>query len=324
MALKNFEDFALGERFVYGGYRLGLDELLEFSRLYDPQPFHLDEAAARHTMLGGLAASGWQGCSILMRMMIDSWILDAAIIAGVGIKQNRWLSPLRPGARLEAATTVAEKFAARARPDAGMIVFDTILRDVDAGVEVLSQSLTLLISRKNPAGADEVPPPRRAIPAALEPIDDVVAALPEEFSKIRVGARAELGKTLFSAELIRSYAEKYDPAPFHVDEVAGKAHAFGALSAAGLHVASCWMGHFIAARKAHGPFENRASPGFTDLYWRRPVLVGDEIAFSTQVVAKRETSKPGLGLATSRNQGVNQHGEVALDFHAAVFVPIAR
>lgn len=322
MGLRRFEDFALGERFVYGGYRLELDELLDFSRCYDPQPFHLDASSAQDGILGGLAASGWQGCSILMKMMIDSWLLEAAIIAGVGIGQNRWLAPLRPGARLEAATTVAEKFAARARTDAGMVVFDTILRDVDRGVDVLSQSLTLLISRRNSPAPDEVAPLRRAPAAPLEPIDDVYAALPEDFSRIRVGARAELGATRFTAELIRSYAEKYDPAPFHIDEEAGKAHAFGALSAAGLHVASCWMGCFIAVRKAHGPFENRASPGFADLSWRRPVLVGDEIAFSTQVVAKRATSKPGLGLVTSRNQGVNQRGEVALDFYGSVFVPI--
>ncbi len=83
------------------------------------------------------------------------------------------------------------------------------------------------------------------------------------------------------------------------------------------------MGHFVATRQRLGLLQSRASPGFRDMLWRRPVLVGDRIVFSTQVVAKRETSKAGLGLITSRNLGVNQRGEVALEFHASVFAPIS-
>ncbi|MCI4680777.1 MaoC family dehydratase N-terminal domain-containing protein, partial [Rhodoblastus acidophilus] len=158
------------------------------------------------------------------------------------------------------------------------------------------------------------PPPER--------IDDPAGAMPEDFPRARVGAYAELGETLFTADLIRAYALKYDPAPFHIDEAAGRAHVLGAMSAAGLHTASCWMSHFVAARLRLGRLQSRASPGFRDMLWRRPVLVGDLLAFSTQVVAKRETSKEGLGLITSRNLGVNQRGEVALEFYASVFAPI--
>jgi acyl dehydratase len=158
----------------------------------------------------------------------------------------------------------------------------------------------------------------------VERIDDAAAAMPEEFARARVGAFAELGATLFTADLIRDYALKYDPAPFHVDEAAGRAHMLGGMSAAGLHIACLWMSHFIAARQRLGGLASRASPGFRDMLWRRPVLAGDRITFSTQVVAKRETSRPGLGLITSRNQGVNQRGEVALDFFASVFAPVER
>jgi acyl dehydratase len=85
------------------------------------------------------------------------------------------------------------------------------------------------------------------------------------------------------------------------------------------------MRHFIALRRKEaggGAAPSLASPGFSDLVWRKPVLVGDTIAFSTQVVAKRVTSKPGVGLVQSRNLGVNQRGEVALEFVSTVFSPI--
>ncbi len=148
--------------------------------------------------------------------------------------------------------------------------------------------------------------------------------MPDDFARARVGAYAELGETVFTAELIRDYALRYDPAPFHIDEEAGKAHLLGAMSAAGLHTASCWMRHFIAARRrlAGGELVSRASPGFRDMLWRRPVLLGDRIAFSTQVIGKRLTSKPGLGLITSHNRGLNQRGELAIDFVASVFAPV--
>ena len=97
------------------------------------------------------------------------------------------------------------------------------------------------------------------------------------------------------------------------------------MSAAGLHTASCWMRHFIAARRrlAGGELVSRASPGFRDMLWRRPVLLGDRIAFSTQVIGKRVTSKPGLGLITSRNRGAQPaRRSWRSNFVASVFAPV--
>lgn len=325
MTVTTFEDFQLGETRAYGDYKIDEAELLAFATLYDPQPFHLGETAGRATILGGLAASGWQVCSALMRMMIDCWLGDSACLAGVGIEDNRWLAPVRPGDRLSAHTTALEKTDLRSRPDAGVVKFGTSLRN-QAGVEVMAQTISILFGRRAPLATPPVVAPRRPEAAlSLAPIHDPAGAVPEDFSRARVGAYAELGETVFTAELIRDYALKYDPAPFHVSEEAGKAHVLGAMSAAGLHTASCWMQHCIATRRrlAAGEIASLASPGFKDMLWRRPVLVGDRIAFSTQVIGKRETSKPGLGLITSRNRGVNQRGELALDFTASIFAPLS-
>ncbi len=323
MSFVAFEDFWIGETREYGDYEIDEAELLAFAAAYDPQPFHLDAEAAKNSILGGLSASGWQVCSALTRMMIDNWLGDSSVLAGVGIDDNRWLAPVRPGDRLTAKTTTVGRSDARKRPDAGIVAFATSLRD-QAGREVMTQTTSMLFGRRAPRqdGA-AVLAPRRAPAPPPERIDDLAGAMPDDFARAKVGAFAELGETLFTAELIRDYALKYDPAPFHIDEAAGRAHVLGAMSAAGLHTASCWMSHFVAARERLGTLQSRASPGFRDMRWRRPVLAGDRISFSTQVVAKRETSKAGLGLITARNLGVNQRGDIALEFYASIFSPIS-
>ncbi|MGO8737755.1 MaoC/PaaZ C-terminal domain-containing protein [Rhodoblastus sp.] len=321
-----FEDFQVGEAREYGDYAIDEAELLAFAAAYDPQPFHLDAESAKDSILGGLSASGWQVCSALTRMMIDDWLGASSVLAGLGIEDNRWLAPVRAGDRLTARTITVAKSDARSRPDAGIVAFATSLRD-RRGQEVMTQTASMLFGRRERrqvANAAAVTAPRRApAPPLPERIDDPAGAMPDDFARARVGAFAELGETLFTAELIRDYALKYDPAPFHIDEAAGRAHVLGAMSAAGLHTASCWMSHFVATRQRLGLLQSRASPGFRDMLWRKPVLAGDRISFSTQVIAKRETSKAGLGLITARNLGVNQRGDVALEFYASIFAPIS-
>ncbi|MBV8976875.1 MAG: MaoC family dehydratase [Alphaproteobacteria bacterium] len=102
--LLHFEDFTLGRSFAGGPYSVTRDEILEFAREFDPQPHHLDEEAAKHSLLGGLAASGWHTCAMTMRMFADALIPLAAARGGIGSPEGRWMKPVRPGdvLRLEA------------------------------------------------------------------------------------------------------------------------------------------------------------------------------------------------------------------------------
>ncbi len=326
MGVVAFEDFTPGETRVYGDYVFNMPEMIAFASQYDPQPFHLDDEAGKNSILGGLTASGWQTCSALMRMNVDHWLAETTCLAGVGIEENRWLAPVRPGDRLSAETQTLEKIDLRSRPDAGIVKFGTSLRNQD-GVEVMRQKGATLFARREklaPAAPIAVVSKKPPSPPIPDRIDDPAAAMPVHYARVRVGAHAELGETLFTPEFIRGYAEKYDPFPFHLDEEAGRAHLLGAMSAAGFQTASCWMHHFVAFRRKveGGAVASLASPGFSDLLWRQPVLIGDRIRFSSQVVAKRPTSKPNLGLITSRNFGVNQRGQTVLEFYASVFAPI--
>jgi acyl dehydratase len=119
-----FEDFNLGRTFDCGPYRVTKEEIIEFAREFDPQPHHLDEEAAKNSMLGGLAASGWHVCAMTMRMFADTMIPVMAARGGSGSREARWMKPVRPGDVLRVEATVAETKQSRGRPDIGHVVFE--------------------------------------------------------------------------------------------------------------------------------------------------------------------------------------------------------
>lgn len=116
-----FDDFAVGEVFEFGDYVVGADEIVEFARRYDPQPFHLDEQAARASHFGGLVASGWMTCAVLMRLLCDHFIPRASSMGSPGVDEVRWLEPVRPGDQLRVRTEVLECRASRSKPDRGLL-----------------------------------------------------------------------------------------------------------------------------------------------------------------------------------------------------------
>ena len=91
-----WEDFTVGETVAFGHKQVTREEIIAFASEFDPQPFHLDEAAARETLLGGLAASGWHSCAMLMRLICDDYLSEAAGMGGPGVEDVRWLKPVRP------------------------------------------------------------------------------------------------------------------------------------------------------------------------------------------------------------------------------------
>lgn len=114
-----WEDFYPGQVLETGGRSLSEDEIIEFARKYDPQPFHVDSEKAKHTVFGGLIASGWQTASICMRMICDIYLLEAASLGSPGVDEVRWVKPVRPGDTLRLKTTVLETRASASRPDMG-------------------------------------------------------------------------------------------------------------------------------------------------------------------------------------------------------------
>ena len=103
-----FEDFYAGQRFAFGAYEVTKEEIVAFAREFDPQPHHLDEEAAKDSLLGGLAASGWHVCAIAMRLCTDHIFNRAEARGGAGVEECRWLKPVRPGDVLRLEVEVLE------------------------------------------------------------------------------------------------------------------------------------------------------------------------------------------------------------------------
>lgn len=115
-----WEDFTPGWSVTSPSKTVSKDDILAFAGEFDPQPFHMDEDAAKETLLGGLAASGWHSCAMLMRQMCDAYLLDASSMGSPGIDEVRWLSPVRPGDCLRMKCTCLEARASASRPEMGI------------------------------------------------------------------------------------------------------------------------------------------------------------------------------------------------------------
>lgn len=114
-----FEDFTVGRVFDSGTRRLSEADILGFAREYDPQYFHTDPEAAKKSIYGGLIASGWQTVGVCMRLMCDSYLLEAASMGSPGVDEVRWLKPVFPGDTLRMSATVIAARLSASKPDRG-------------------------------------------------------------------------------------------------------------------------------------------------------------------------------------------------------------
>jgi acyl dehydratase len=121
MTQRYLEDFAVGQTFQSGRLRMDKERIKTFAAEFDPQPFHVDEEAARTTMFGGLAASGWHTTAHTMRLLVESELKPAGGIIGARIDELRWPKPVRPGDELRVESEILEVRQSKSRPDQGWI-----------------------------------------------------------------------------------------------------------------------------------------------------------------------------------------------------------
>lgn len=119
--MRYLEDIAVGERRQLGKKTIGREEIVAFAREFDPQPFHLDEAAAARSHFGGLVASGWHTASVAMRLFVDGMVGEIASMGSPGVDELRWLAPLRPGDTVSLQTEIVAVEPSRSRPDRGSV-----------------------------------------------------------------------------------------------------------------------------------------------------------------------------------------------------------
>ena len=148
-----FEDLEIGAETEFGSYEVTREEVIDFARKYDPQPFHLSDEAAARTHFGRLAASGWHTCAMTMaviaRRVVDQ---QQAGLGSPGVDELRWLKPVYPGDTLHVSGKIIDKTPSRSKPEIGSFRTRTTVTNQD-GVPVLTFTSIVLIRRRRTAAA---------------------------------------------------------------------------------------------------------------------------------------------------------------------------
>ncbi len=143
-----FEDLVVGEERLFGHYDVTREEVLDFARKYDPQPFHLSDEAAAKTHFGRLAASGWHTAAMTMAVIVAAMGDEPqASLGSPGVDELRWLKPVFPGDRLTMRGMILDTTPSRSKPDLGSFRTQTVVSNQD-GVDVLRYISIVLIKRR--------------------------------------------------------------------------------------------------------------------------------------------------------------------------------
>jgi acyl dehydratase len=215
--LLHHEDLDIGKAYDCGARIVTKDEILAYGRAYDPQPIHVDEEAARHTLVGGLCASGWHTCAIMMRLVADGVLNRVASLGSPGVDEGRWMVPVRPGDAVRCTYTVLEKRNLNSRPDVGIskVLVELLNQKGDAVANWRTNQLT---RRRHPgaAAADQRPrPERKAMPTHWDDPSAEASPLRADlcFEDRQVGEMTDMGRHTFTRDEIVAFARQFDPQP---------------------------------------------------------------------------------------------------------------
>jgi acyl dehydratase len=148
MSVLYLEDLAAGQTYRSSRISVEADRIKRFGGEFDPQPFHLDDEAARQSIFGGLAASGWHTAALTMRLLVESDFRPAGGVIGAGVDELRWPRPVRPGDMLQVQGEVLEVRPSRSRPQQGVV--RTRVTTTNQRGEVVQEFVATLIVARRP------------------------------------------------------------------------------------------------------------------------------------------------------------------------------
>lgn len=336
--MRYFEDFVAGAVVEGGSLAISEGDILAYARRFDAQDFHTDPEAAKASFVGGLIASGWHSCALLMRLIAESFILDSTSMGAPGIEEVKWVRPLKPGDVVSLRWTVIETKESRSRPEMGLVKFRFELLN-QRSEPVLEQTNWIMFGRRGssfetPAGDWLAHSRSYLAPGRTSEVEPAAGpAIPARFfDDLVLDESHELGSLVFTPDEIVAFARSFDPQPFHMDEAAARNSSFGALCASGWHTAAGWMAAMVVHRRGQEAAFKAAfgdasaprlgpSPGFKNLRWLKPVYAGDRITYHSVLADKRASaSRPQWGLFFHHNTGINQNGETVFSFEGCAFV----
>lgn len=147
---RHYEDLAVGETIGLGRSRLTKDLIKTFAREFDPLPFHLDEKAARRSLLGGLAASGWQTAALSLRSLVDNFLSRIASAGGLGFSNLKWKRPVMAGDTIGGTVTISALRRSASHPEWGIVTLEFDIRN-QKDQQVMSMTLNNLVDVRDPS-----------------------------------------------------------------------------------------------------------------------------------------------------------------------------
>jgi acyl dehydratase len=144
---RHFEDLSVGEIIELGRTSVSKQMIITFAREFDPFPFHLDEEAAKKSLLGGLASSGWQTGGLSLRMLVDAFLSRIASAGGLGFKDLKWKTPVMVGDTIGGTVTIAELRRSASHPQWGIVTLDFDVRNQN-DKPVLTMRLSNLVESR--------------------------------------------------------------------------------------------------------------------------------------------------------------------------------
>ena len=154
MTARFLQDYVVGTVSEHGPVEVDAAEVVDFGRRFDPQPFHVDAQAAAAGPFGGLIASGWHTCALMMRLLAQEYLSEASSLGSPGIDELRWLHPVRPGDRLTLRTTVEESRLSRTKPDRGLVRTLVEMVRGDGEVVLRMRAMNLVLARPGAAAPE--------------------------------------------------------------------------------------------------------------------------------------------------------------------------
>jgi acyl dehydratase len=142
-----FEDYVPGTSVDCGSFSLTEAEIIAFAKEYDPQPFHVDPVAAKDGPFGGLIASGWHTTSMMMRLLVDSYVSPESSLGAAGVDELRWPKPVRPGDTLHIRATVIEARRSSSKPDRGIVKTLMELTNQDGDLVMKATAINFILLR---------------------------------------------------------------------------------------------------------------------------------------------------------------------------------
>jgi acyl dehydratase len=148
----SYENMEVGKRYEIGEHTFTREQIVTFAQQFDPQPFHIDDAAAAASPFGTLIASGWHTCSVMMALLVRSELADSTSMGSPGIDDIRWIKPVRVGDTLRMTLVVLDKRMSASKPDRGIVStqWDGVNQDGDTVITVRSKNIFGL---RNPGAA---------------------------------------------------------------------------------------------------------------------------------------------------------------------------